>query len=83
MSYLEITEVILIYFNIIVNSWQQKLKVLYTFVSNKSINQLNQLNQCFERILIQSFQYIAVWFKDQNFKLLEIEDKINITLVIN
>ena len=29
------------------------------------------------------FSYIKVWFTDQNSKLLEIEDKINITLVIN
>ena len=29
------------------------------------------------------FSYIEVWFSDQNSKPLEIEDKINITLVIN
>ena len=29
------------------------------------------------------FSHINVWFMDQNSKLLEIEDKINITLVIN
>ena len=29
------------------------------------------------------FSYIEVWFIDQNSKPLEIEDKINITLVIN
>ena len=29
------------------------------------------------------FSYIEVWFTDQNSKLLEIEGKINITLVIN
>ena len=29
------------------------------------------------------FLYIEVWFTDQNSKPLEIEDKINITLVIN
>ena len=28
------------------------------------------------------FSYIESWFTDQNFKLLEIKDKINITLVI-
>ena len=28
------------------------------------------------------FSYIEVWFTDQNSKLLEIEDKMNITLVI-
>ena len=29
------------------------------------------------------FSYIKMWFTDQNSKPLEIEDKINITLVIN
>ena len=29
------------------------------------------------------FSYIEVWFTDQNSKPLKIEDKINITLVIN
>ena len=29
------------------------------------------------------FSYTEVWFTDQNSNLLEIEDKINITLVIN
>ena len=29
------------------------------------------------------FFNIEAWFTDQSFKLLEIEDKINVTLVIN
>ena len=29
------------------------------------------------------FSYIEVWFTDQNSKSMEIEDKMNITLVIN
>ena len=32
---------------------------------------------------VSKFSYIEVWFTDQNSKLLEIEDKINITLIIN
>ena len=35
-----------------------------------------------QRQLIQSF-HIDVWFTDQNSKPLDIEDKMNITLVIN
>ena len=30
-----------------------------------------------------NFSYIEVWFTDQNSEALEVEDKINITLVIN
>ena len=33
--------------------------------------------------LDSEFPYIEVWFTDQNFKRLEIEDKINITLIVN
>ena len=39
------------------------------------------------RYFTQTFEselsYIEVWFTDQSFKLLEIEDKINIALVTN
>ena len=37
----------------------------------------------FLRIFDSKFSYIKVWFRDQNFKPAEIEDKIIITLVIN
>ena len=37
----------------------------------------------FLKIFDLEFSYIEVWFTDQNSNLLEIEDKINITLVIN
>ena len=39
MPHLEITEVALIYFNII-NNYQQDSRVLYTFFPNKSFGQL-------------------------------------------
>ena len=37
----------------------------------------------FLKTLNLEFLYTEVWFIDQNSKPLEIEDKINITLVIN
>ena len=37
---LEITEVILVHFNIVNNSYQQNSRVLYTFVPSKSFGQL-------------------------------------------
>ena len=40
VSYLEITEVVLIHCNVVNNSYQQKSRVLYTFVPNKSFGQL-------------------------------------------
>ena len=43
----------------------------------------NSENVLHLEITNSEFSYIEVWFTDQNCKPLEIEDKINITLVIN
>ena len=40
VSHLEITEVIIVHFNIFDNNYQQDSRVLYTFVPNKSFGQL-------------------------------------------
>ena len=40
-------------------------------------------NFIFLKTFIFELSYIEVWFTDQNFKPLEIQDKINIILVIN
>ena len=40
VPYLEITEVALIHCNVANNSYQQKSRVLYTFVPSKSFDQL-------------------------------------------
>ena len=76
VHYLKITEVVLIHGNV----------VLYTFVPNKSFSQLLDIspeNFVCLRTFDSEFSYIEVWFTDQNSNSLEIEDKINITLVIN
>ena len=67
---LEFTEVVLIHFHIINNSCQQLLDISpKIFIILKTFD--------------SDFSYIEVWFTDQNSKPLEIEDKKNITLVIN
>ena len=38
--YLDISEVVLIHCSVVNNSYQQKSRVLYTFVPNKSLGQL-------------------------------------------
>ena len=86
MPHLEIIEVILVHCNIVNNNYQQDSRVLYTFVPNKSFGQLLDIspkNFIFLKTFDSEFSYIEVWFTDQNSKPLEIEDKINITLVIN
>ena len=40
-------------------------------------------NVIFLKTFNVEFSFIEVWFTDQNSKLLEIEDKINITFVVN
>ena len=40
VSHLETTDVVLIHCNIVNNNYQQNSRILYTFVSNKSFDQL-------------------------------------------
>ena len=79
-----ITEVVLIQCNVVNNSYQQNLRVLYKFVPNKSFGQslnVSPKNFIFLKTFDSEFSYIEVWSTDSN--PLEIENKINITFVIN
>ena len=76
----------LFYSNIFNNDYQHDSRVLYTFVLNKLFGQLLDIlpkKFIFLKNFSLEFSYIVVLFTDVNFKLLVIEDKINITLVIN
>ena len=82
---LEITEVVLVHCNIVKNDYQQDSRVLYTFVSNKrfgSLLEISPKNHIFLRTFNSEFQDIRVWFIDQNSQPLEIEDRINLTVVV-
>ena len=86
MPHLQITEVVLVYCNIVNNNYQQDLRALYTFVPNKLFSQLLDISPksfIFLKIFNSEFSYIEVWFTDQNSKPIEIEDNVNITLVNN
>ena len=74
IPHLEITKVV---FN---NDYQRDLRVLYTIVPNKLFGSLLEISPNFQKFL--QFKTIEVWFTDQNSKPLEIEDRINLTLVI-
>ena len=68
------------------NDYPQDSKVLNTFVPNKSFGQLLDISPkkfIFLKTFNSEFSYIKVWYTDQNSKPLAIEDKINITVVIN
>ena len=61
-------------------------RVLHAFVPNKSFGELLDIspeNFIFFKTFDLELSYIEVYFTDQNSNPLEIEDKINITLVIN
>ena len=77
--------VVLVHFNIVNNNYQQNSRVLYIFIPNKLFDQLLDIprkNFIFLKTFESEFSYIEVRFVDQISKPLEIEDKMNITLVI-
>ena len=85
IPHLKITVVALVDCNIINNDYQQNSRVLYTFVPNKpfgSLLEISPTNRIFLKTFNSEFQIIKVWFTDQNSQPLEIEDRINLTLVI-
>ena len=58
---------------------------LYTFTPDKSFGSLLQIsppNHIFLKTFNSEFQEIKVWFTGQNSRALEVEDKINLTLII-
>ena len=85
VPHLEITEVVLVHCNIVNNDYQQDSRVLYTFVPNKqfgSLLEISPANHIFLKTFNSEFQTTEVCFTDQNSQPLEIEDRINLTLVI-
>ena len=85
MPHLEITEVVLVHCDIVNNDCQQDSKVLCTFVPNKpfgSLLEISPINHIFLETFKSEYDKIIVWFTDQNSQPLEIEDRINLTMVI-
>ena len=82
----EVLEVVLVQCNLEDNQYQQKSKVLYTFTSNKSYAYLLNVdpsNLVFLKTCNTEFDEIIITFMSQNGRPLEIEDKVNLTLLIN
>ena len=85
VPHLGITEVVLVHCNIVNNDYQQDSRVLYTFVPNKlfwSLLEISPTNYIFLKTFNSEYDEIELWFTDQNSKPLEIEDRINLTMVI-
>ena len=85
VSHLEITEVVLVHCNIVNNDYQQDSRVLHTFVPNKpfgSLLEISPTKHTFLKTFNWEYDEIIVWFTDKNSQPLEIEDRINLTMVI-
>ena len=85
VPHLEITEVVLVHFNMVNHDYQQDSRVLYTFVPNKSFGSLLYIspsNHIFLKTFNSEYDEITVCFTDQNSNPLEREDRINLTMVI-
>ena len=85
VPHLEIVELVFVHCNLVNNDYQQDSRILYTFVPNKTFGSLLEIsptNQVFLKTFNSEFQEVKIWFTDQTSKPLELEDKINITLII-
>ena len=83
---LENVEVVLVHCNLVNNSYQQRSRVLFTFVPTKQYGQLISISPyslVFLKMMNTEFSEIEIWFTDQNNNALEIEDNVNISLIIN
>ena len=73
-------------FNLVGYQYQQKTEVLYTFTPNKSyVNflKVEPSNLVFLKTYYAQFDEIIITFTGQNGRLLEIENKANLALLIN
>ena len=83
VPHLEIVEVV--HCNMVNNDYWQDSRVPYTFIPNKSFGSLLDIslsNRIFLKTFNSEYDEIVVRFTDQNGKPLEIEDRINLTMVI-
>ena len=82
---LELVEVVLAQCNLVDNQYQQKSNVLYTCLPNKSYAyflNVEQSNLIFLKTYNTERSEIIIAFTDQNDRPLEIEDKVNLTMLI-
>ena len=86
VSSLEIVEVVLVQCNSLDIHYQQKSEVLYTLTPNKFYAYLLNVepsNLVFFKTYNTEFDEIIITYTNQNGRPLEIEDKPNLTLLIN
>ena len=85
VPHLGVVELVLVHCNIVNNDYQQDSLIFYTFSPNRpfgSLLEISPTNHIFLKTFNSEFQEIKIWFTDQTSKPLEVEDKINRTLII-
>ena len=85
VPHLEVIEVVLVHCDIVNNDYQQDSRVLYTFVPSKpfgSLLEISPANHIFLKAFNSEYDEIKLWLTDQNSQPLEIQDRINLTMVI-
>ena len=85
VPHLGVVELVLIHCNVVNNDYQQDSRIFHTFIPNKTFGSLLEIsitNHVFLKTFNSEFQEIKIWFTDQTRKPLEIEDRINVTLII-
>ena len=81
----EVAELVLVRCNLVNNDYQQNSRILYRFVPNKPFGSLLEIsppNYILLKTFNSEFQEIKVWLTHQTSKPLEVEDKINLTLIV-
>ena len=82
---MKLCRILKLHCDIVNNDYQQDSRVLYTFVPNKPFARLLETfptNHIFSKTFNSEYDEIKVWLTDQNSQPLEIEDRINLTMVI-
>ena len=85
VPHLEVAEIVLVHCNLVNNDYQQDSRILYTFAPNKTFGSLLEIsptNHIFLKTFSSEFQEIKICFVDQTSKPLEVEDRINVTLIV-
>ena len=86
VSSLEVVEVVLVQCNLVDNQYQQNFEISYTFTANKSYAYLLNVgpsNLVFLKTYNIESDEIIITFTNQNGTPLEIEDKVNLSLLFN
>ena len=84
VPHLEVLELVLVHCNLVNNYYQKDSRILYTFARNKTFGSLLEIlptNHIYLKTFNSEFQKIKIWFTDQTGKPLEVEDRINVTLI--